>query len=304
MTAVSVIIPTYNRGETLLRVIERLLVMEPTDKEIIIVDQTRSHAQDVWRVLKKWSEEGKIRYIRLRQPSIPVAINRGLIEARSEIALIIDDDAIPDDQLIQYHLEGYKSYDVSLIAGRIIQPWHEDGKHMKAMARQYDDPDMMEFNSPHRRFVKRFMAGNVSLKISDGLQVGGMDENFVGSAYRFEAEFADRMDRAGMRMLYLPTAQVRHLKLDSGGTSSYGIHYRTIRPYHAVGEYYYLLAARSAAKRIRKFFLRPIRSCVTRYHMCRPWAIVPTLIAEIWAMLWAVVLRFRGPRLVGTEYRK
>ncbi len=140
---------------------------------------------------------------------------------------------------------------------------------------------------------------NFSVRRTSALACGGFDENFVQVAYRYEADFCRRIRPHGS-VLFAPAASVRHLRAPRGGTRSYGSHLRTVRPSHAVGEYYYLLCARSHPRRWREFLRRPWRAIATRHHLTHPWWILPTLIAELLGMSWALALKARGPRLVST----
>ena len=140
------------------------------------------------------------------------------------------------------------------------------------------------------------MGGNFSVQKSSALEVGGFDQNFVRVAYHFEREFADRWRARGGRIHFCPAAAIRHLKAASGGTRTFGGHLTTLFPAHSVGAYYYLLSSQLAKRRVREFFARPLRSIATRHHLRRPWWIPMTLIAELTGMLWALILRARGPR--------
>jgi GT2 family glycosyltransferase len=137
------------------------------------------------------------------------------------------------------------------------------------------------------------------VKRAVALGLGGFDENFVHVAYRFEAEFCDRALSAGERIVFEPGASIRHLRVASGGTRSYGEHLTTVKPSHAVGAYYYLLRARRVRHRFGAILWRMIRSVRTRHHLRHPWWIPGTLFAELWGLLWALRLYFGGPRLLG-----
>ena len=140
------------------------------------------------------------------------------------------------------------------------------------------------------------MGCNFSVRRDVALALGGFDENFVKVAYRFEAEFAYRLRRAGHRIYYQPAACIHHLKVTTGGTRSFGEHLTTVKPDHAVGAYYYSLRTWDGWASLGVFLGRPLRAAMTRHHLRRPWWIPATLIAEITGMLWALALYLRGPR--------
>ena len=215
-----------------------------------------------------------------RHKKKPAAMNRGLREASAEVVLFLDDDLVPDETLIEEHARLHLPGGPDLVAGHVIQPWHGGESHL----------------SLETTPTREFMGGNFSVKRALALALGGFDENFLRVAYRFEAEFAGRLRDAGGTLLFNPAALVRHLKVDAGGTREYGLHYRTIRPDHAVGEYYYLLRGVGVRGRMRKLLWRPFRTAMTRFHLRHPWWIPVTLVSEILGLTWALALALRGPR--------
>ncbi len=287
-TPVSVVIPTYRRDQVLLDTIAHLLRAAARASEILVVDQTPRHAVGTERRLGQLDADGSIRWVRLGRPSIPRAMNTGLARAKEEIVLFLDDDVVPDEGLVAAHARAHEEPGVAVVAGRVVQPWEADGAA--------EDEGGFRFSSQRRAWATEFMGGNFSIKRSVALRIGGFDENFVHAAYRFEADFADRVRAAGGQILFEPAASLRHLKAAEGGTRAYGNHLRTVMPSHAVGEYYYLLRRWWLPGRLLRLVARPIAAVRTRHHLRRPWWIPVTLTAEMLALGWAALLALRGPR--------
>jgi GT2 family glycosyltransferase len=280
----TVAIPTYRRERVLLDTIFYLLDLPQRAAEILVLDQTEIHEEDTERTLSRLAGDGAIRWIRLGQASIPVAMNRGLLEAAQPIVLFVDDDVRPEAQLLSAHLSAHDSHADGIIAGRVIQPWQEGVELL--------DVGPFHFATTKASMVAEFIGCNFSVRRDVALQLGGFDENFVRVAYRFEAEFAHRYRSAGRQIFFEPRACVHHLKVSAGGTRAYGDHLTTWRPDHAVGAYYHGL--RTGA--LGEFFRRPIAAVATRHHLRHPWRIPGTLLAELGGMLWAAGLYLRGPR--------
>ena len=306
MMSLSVCIPTYRRGQVLLGTIEQLLDLHDQADEIIVIDQTEEYEQGTKRALAQLARSGAIRWIHLDEPSIPRAMNRGLLEARGALVLFLDDDIVLDGELVARHRQTHERYSVAAVVGRIIQPWEDRVLSLDTLSYPVGDkadPDAFRFNSGKRCKVYRAMAGNLSVKRQVAIAVGGFDENFVCVAYRFEAEFSDRLYAHGHSILFEPDASIRHLKVTEGGTRSFGEHFRTVHPGHSVGRYYYLLVAKRVPKRWRRLFVAPLQAVVTSFHMLHPWWIPLTLVAEFWGFFWALALRLQGPRYIDSEYR-
>src|SRR5262249_38928971 len=123
--SVSVVIPTYLRERVLLETIEYLLSLKAAPAEILIVDQTPEHEDETTEALARWNSSGSIRWMRLPQPSVTRAMNVGLKEASRKVVLFLDDDIIPDENLIAAHAEAQSKAGCNIVAGQVLQPGEE-----------------------------------------------------------------------------------------------------------------------------------------------------------------------------------
>lgn len=288
----SIVIPTYRREAVLVETIHALLALDPLAAEILLLDQTETHETEIEQRLSQLANAGRIRWLRLPVPSITQAMNQGLLQARHDVVLFLDDDIRPEPDLVAAHRAAHTTDQDILVAGRVLQPWDE--------GLDYSQDSRFHFASLKPKWIDEFVGCNFSVRRSAALALGGFDENFVRVAYRFEAEFAHRLLASGRRIYYEPAACLHHLKAAAGGTRTYGEHLSTWRPDHAVGAYYFGL--RTGA--LREFVARPLRAIATRYHLRHPWRIPFTLWAELGGMLWALGLHLRGPRHVQMPGKK
>lgn len=280
-------IPSFDRGAVLVDTIELLAALRPRAREIIVVDQTLEHPPAVADRLREMESSGSFLHARLSAPSITKAMNRGLVLSKSSRVLFLDDDIVPDARLVDVH--GSVGKHCILVAGQVLQPGEE--------------PEAPIARGPHRfrddapRLIDEFMGGNFSVPRDAALELGGFDENFIGAAYRFEAEFAARFIRRHGPIHFQPAASIHHLAVPSGGTRQAAHHLRTSSPHHTAGAYYYLLRVRPRGWRLA-WFVRPFRSIRTRHHLHRPWWIPATLLAELRGMKVALGLHRSGPSYV------
>jgi glycosyltransferase involved in cell wall biosynthesis len=263
----------------------------PDQHELIIVDQTVDVPRALAEELARLDAEGTIRWLRLPKPSIPVAMNTGLLAARGEVVLFLDDDIELDASLVPAHIAAQQSG--ALVAGQVLQPGEFPVRLRPGQT--------FVFCSDTSRWISEFMGGNFSVTRAKALALGGFDENFVGAAYRFEAEFAHRFVAKHGKILFSPEASIRHLQLSTGGTRAHGHHLRTTRSAHSVGAYYYLMRVRPRHWR-RKVLWRPLRAVRTRHHLRHPWWIPLTLLAELRGFFRAIGLLARGPKLVKRDH--
>jgi GT2 family glycosyltransferase len=290
---ISIVIPTYRRDDVLISTIRHLLDLGPAPAEILVLDQTEKHQEDAEIALREWAKTGAIGLMRLAKPSIPRAMNRGLCEAGQDFVLFVDDDIVPEPGLLQKHLQALDRTGAALVAGRVIQPWHEE--------KELSEHESFHFASLQAGWIGEFMGGNFTVRREIALKLGGFDERFVGVAYNFEAEFAYRLCQAGHSIYYEPGACIHHLRVREGGTRAFGDHLKSFKPNHAVGAYYFILRTWSSWQSMVRFFGRPLQAIATRHHIRRPWWIVATLIAELSGMVWAVVLALQGPRYLHSQ---
>lgn len=287
---ISVAIPTYGREDVLLNTIYDVLKLLHDKDEILIIDQTEHHDVETQKILDTLALKGEIRLFKLIYPSITRAMNAALRHANSDRVLFLDDDIIPDSELIKAHKAAGIKYPDCIVAGRVLQPWHKgqaDTNHK-----------IFLFNSLEERRVESFMAGNVSIPRAKAIEVGGFDTNFIRVAYHFEAEFSNRWTNSGGTIIYEPAALIHHLKAKGGGTRSYGKHLETLKPDHAVGRYYYNLCKFGPHLSLKRSLGDLAKSIVTKHHLKNPIWVPLTLIAEIRGFLWALTLFKSGRGLM------
>ena len=304
---VSVVIPTYRRGAVLLDTLKHLIALDPPPAEIVVVDQTEAHPPKVAEVLRRWEAEGRLRRIVLSPPSIPQAMNAGLLQSRGEIVLFVDDDIVPAPDLVKRHWQAYAEHpDAWAVAGRVIQPEDRERKSEAGRRRSASgkagglrtDLDFA-FNETDPAWVENVMAGNLSVLRAKALAIGGFDANFIPPvSFRFETEFAKRLTAAGGKIYFEPRASIQHLRAGSGGTRTTGSHLASASPRHGVGDYYYALRWGRGGERFWHIVKRPFREVRTKFHLAHPWFIPVKFVGELRAMALAFRLYRAGPRLI------
>lgn len=297
---ISIVIPTYDRGDLLLETVQSLLALREPAAELLIVDQTPQPAAAVAKQLADWDRSNVVRWLRLDRPSIPHAMNVGLQAARSPLVLYLDDDIVPGARLVAAHASRHaKSDRIWAVVGQVLQPGeepHARNGHPRSTGLRADLD--FPFWSTAGATVSNVMAGNLSVHKVRALQVGGFDENFSGSAYRFETEFCRRMLAGGGEVQFEPAASLRHLRAERGGTRRGGSHLTSASPRHGMGDYYFALQSGVSLESVGYMLRRPFREVRTRFHVKRPWYIPVKLVGEVRAFWAAYGAWRRGPQLL------
>lgn len=239
-SALSIVIPTYNREVVLLDTLNALLSLmeavhgQGSDRcELLLIDQTPKHEPATDARLSELAESGRLRWLRLPTPHLTGAMNCGLLEARGTLVLYLDDDIIPAPGLLNGHLQAHREHpEAWAVVGQVLQPgqrpeWHPHRPRGSTLWRDLD----FAFNGTELAWIENVMAGNLSLKRERALAMGGFDERFPPPvASRFETEFAKRLVAAGGRIRFSPEASIHHLAAPSGGTRSRGSHLTSPSP--------------------------------------------------------------------------
>jgi glycosyltransferase involved in cell wall biosynthesis len=208
--AISLIVPTYNRCE-LLRASVPALLHQRTDGlfeyEVIFVSNgsTDSTAQFLGALAELNTD--RLRFFEIQATGGPSGPrNRGLCEARGEVAVILDDDVVPhEDFALQhwlFHQKHPEQYHAAL--GEVYVP---DELLHDPMSLFHSFP-YGEVRSLHQLNFVHFWTCNVSIKRKFMLDHGMFDEYML---YFEDILVGYRLSRAGMRLQFLPEARGQHL---------------------------------------------------------------------------------------------
>jgi len=275
----SILIPTLDRGAIVLETIAHLMQGTEQADEILLLDQTAHHPEEITSRLSRLAESGAIQWIRLSRPSIPSSLNRGLLLARSELVLILDDDIIPAPDLVAAHRRAFVSPARWVVAGQVLQPWQEAESLSGGINREKSLS--FPFHSTIPQPAANIMAGNVSMLRQKALDSRGFDERFTGAAYRFETDFAWRVIANGGEIWFEPSASVRHLKLPTGGLRTLGDFQRATNSIHTSGDYYFARLHMHGATRTR-YILRRLRQNILNWNsLSHPWLLPLKVMGEL-----------------------
>ncbi len=202
---VSIVIPTYHRKKSLLRLLKSL----DTNAEIIIVEQEENNRN----TLAKY-----VRYVYLPKRSTPHAMNVGVQKAKGEFIVFLDDDVSVTPGFIQHHLKNFRDKKVGATVGRVIT----DGQPVEPNRRDSARIDWLGgfsdgFSSTVRQEVDTVIGANTCWRKEVFNELGGFDERFRGNALRFESDISLRAKDAGYKIVFEPKALVYQHRESTGG---------------------------------------------------------------------------------------
>jgi GT2 family glycosyltransferase len=209
--AFSVVIPTFERPDTLFQVLEALGCQEsPPDFEAVVVDD--GSRDETSERLAAYRAAYPLRRLRQANSGPAAARNRGVREARGDRILFLGDDTVPEPGLLAVHARAHaerRTFEAAVLGyttwprERRVSPFLH---HINEYGLQFgygliENPDSVPFNF--------FYTSNISLSRALLLEVGLFDTTFPHAAWE-DIEIAYRMEKRGMRIVYRPEAVARH----------------------------------------------------------------------------------------------
>jgi glycosyltransferase involved in cell wall biosynthesis len=212
---ISVIVPTFNRGASLQRLLASLDSLElpgSVDAEAIIVDNgSTDNTREI--LIQEKRKQNRFRFAVLKEETRgkSSAVNCGIRSAQGEILILVDDDVVLHPKWLVKHIECYRTTDFDAVQGRILPGVDPEG-------RPADPSRLREYNIPivdHGDEVKEIrglLATNISFKREVFEKIGFYNPRLgVGaSGFGEDTEYSMRIRKAGFKIGYAPHAVVYH----------------------------------------------------------------------------------------------
>lgn len=203
MKSISIVIPTYNRWDTLQHVLPMLARQDfPADKfEILVcdsgsVDGTKEGVRDL--------AIPNVKFIEGENRGRSGARNRGIAAAEGEIVLFTDADILPDEHLLSVHSDAHDANPGCAAVGCEVQV---DSLDEYDLVRRFPEKrrNMHRVSRSDLRWLF-FLTGNASVPRSLLMEAGCFDEYFTGYGHE-DLELGYRLQKKlGLRILYVPAA--------------------------------------------------------------------------------------------------
>jgi len=203
----SVIIPTYNRKDNLVKTLKAFSQQSYKNFEIIIVDD--GSIDSTGEVVKRLSLSLEMKYVFQQNKGPASARNLGIRQAKGEIVFFTGDDIIPSENLLQEHINIHQTAKRNIVvlgytkwAPQIkVTPFR---KYITDYHFAY--PSIVDENNVNWGY---FYTSNISIN-KDFLEKAGLfDEEFPYAAYE-DTELGYRLFQYGMRMVFNKEAIAYH----------------------------------------------------------------------------------------------
>ena len=205
---VSVVIPTFNRRETLATVLPLLAkqTLPQEQYELLLCD---SGSTDGTRELVAELAIPNLRHILpAENRGRSGARNAGIREAQGEFILFTDADIIPSPNLLSEHLRVHHTRPHSAVVGLEVQV-DSVAEYEQVRDNPYDHGRHMHGRTDKEMSWLFFLTGNASAPRQALLDVGLFDENFTVYGHE-DLELGYRLQKAGYAIRYNATAVNYH----------------------------------------------------------------------------------------------
>ncbi|MBV8073839.1 MAG: glycosyltransferase family 2 protein [Candidatus Eremiobacteraeota bacterium] len=209
MIELSVVIPTYNRLDTLRLVIPSLLSQNVSAEryELLVCDSSSSDgtAEYLAGVAR---DHPNVRHLPGAYSGRAAARNAGIARARGALVLFNDSDIIASEDLLGVHVQAHATRRCAVVGLEVQVKSYDD-----YLAKSRDPALREPLHPPTRKALSwlYFLTGNASVAREDLERVGGFDESFTGYGHE-DLELGYRLARSGIPIAYEPRAVNYHLQ--------------------------------------------------------------------------------------------
>ena len=208
MPRLSIVVPSYNRRASLLRLLSALerQTVPLSDFEVVVVDD--GSTDGTFSALQELQPGYALRVLQQTNAGPAAARTRGVKEAKAELILFLDDDVVPIQELVERHLASHADGDNMVVIGPMQPP---SGWARPAWIRWEEEMLEVQYRAmlagEYPCTPRQFYTANASLSRRRFLESGGFDATFKRAE---DVEFAYRLRDAGAEFKFLPQAIVHH----------------------------------------------------------------------------------------------
>jgi GT2 family glycosyltransferase len=211
---VSIIVPTYNRVDCLIQLLEALKSQTYQNFEVLIIDQSDTLEE---KKEKYFTHSGtRLKLIRTKSRGRPAAKNIGIREARGDLLLFCDDDILPPEDLIEIHVRAYDDLRIGAVSCRTVDNGRPRICPRRILQITPYGKMIAGFDSDLTSFVRTLVGANMSVRKDVQKEIGLFDTSFGGTAIFEEPDFSIRLIRSGYKILFTNKTTVGHFSQSLG----------------------------------------------------------------------------------------
>ena len=215
------IVCTYNRARYIGPLLDSIAAndLDNREYEILLVDNNcTDNTKEICVAFAKAHPEVQFQYTQEPEQGLSAARNRGIKEAKGDIIVYIDDDALVDPNYLRDYADWFAAHPETMACGGPIIPLYETQEpiwmspYTRTLLTAWMDYGCKVREYPKGRFPG---GGNAAYRKSVfdtvGLfntELGRKGDSLMGAE---EKDIFDKMHAFGMQVLYLPTPILHHI---------------------------------------------------------------------------------------------
>lgn len=206
MMKVSIVIPTYNRADSMERLLTALnsQTFPHSDLEVVVsIDGSEDGTREM---IGKFPAAYSIRSIWHPNSGRVKACNRGIEAASGELLIILDDDMEPSPEFVEAHYLSHTSGEKLGVIGAAPIFLDDSSTFATRYIASEFNSRQKKMASPDYKFrIWDFYGGTFSIRRKTLLEVGLFDESFKTYGYE-DMELARRLIKSGVKIIFNPKA--------------------------------------------------------------------------------------------------
>ena len=217
---ITLIICTYNREKYIGPLLDSIAKNDypTTDYEIVLVDNNcTDNTRGVCEQFTAAHPQINFRYTVEPEQGLSAARNKGIKEAKGDIIIYVDDDALVDSDYIRIYAEHFATHPETMASGGPIEPLYETSEpawmspYTKALLTAW-----MNYGDKVRVYPKgRYPGGGNAAYRKVVFDKVGLFNTELGRKGNLllaseEKDIFDKMKVLGLKVLYLPTPVLHH----------------------------------------------------------------------------------------------
>lgn len=210
--ALSVVIPTYQRGAQVARVVRPLLADPAVLEVVVVVDGSTDDT--LQRLEELAAGDPRLRPVWVPNAGAGAARQRGVELARADVVLLLDDDVLAAPGLASGHLAEHERVPGRVVLGCMPTPRPARRRPQDVTsvlyAKNYDFA-VDEYVRHPEGLLGHFWSGNVSLPRELALRVGLGDPELADLYPMEDLELGFRLEAAGATAVFVPALAATHL---------------------------------------------------------------------------------------------
>lgn len=216
----TVIICTYNRAKYIGALLESIAAndLPKSDYEILLVDNNcTDNTRAICEHFAAAHKDVRFRYVVETEQGLSAARNKGIKEAKGDLIVYVDDDALVDSHYLRDYVEWFAAHPETMACGGPIEPLYETQEpdwmtpYTRALLTAW-----MNYGDKVREYPKgRYPGGGNAAYRKEVFDKVGLFNTALGRNGNSlmaseEKDIFDKMHALHMQVLYLPTPVLHH----------------------------------------------------------------------------------------------